>query len=279
MYIFKHIINTFTVGKNFNLKPGTVKKPSKLPAKAIPHILEQLKDPKYYEQFYTKNIELTQKKIKEDINQDNLIIQTISAISEIDKVTNILSKRLREWYSLYYPELSQEYRDHEQYAELVISKKKKVSTMGADLLKKDVEVIEQLASQLSALFNQRKSLEEYLGSIMKSYCPNLVSLAGVTIAAKLINLAKGLRRMALLPASTIQLLGAEKALFRHIKSGARSPKHGIIIHHPLVQNAGRDKGKAARMLADKLVLCARLDYFKGEFMAEMYRKDLEEKLG
>ena len=82
----------------------------------------------------------------------------------------------------------------------------------------------------------------------------------------------------MLPASTIQLLGAEKALFRHIKTNAKSPKHGIIINHQFVQKAQRkNKGKAARILADKLSLCARLDYFKGEFKGEEYKKELERK--
>jgi len=90
-------------------------------------------------------------------------------------------------------------------------------------------------------------------------------------------LGKSLKHLAMLPASTIQLLGAEKALFRHIKTGSRSPKHGIIINHSIVQKAKRnEKGKAARMLADKLSICAKLDYFKGEFKAKEYKKELEE---
>jgi nucleolar protein 56 len=114
---------------------------------------------------------------------------------------------------------------------------------------------------------------------MGKYCPNLLELAGATIAARLIELGKGLKHLALLPASTVQLLGAEKALFRHLKTGSRSPKYGVIINHPLIQSAPRDKrGKASRMLADKLSLCARLDYFKGEFKAPDYRKELEAKL-
>ena len=114
---------------------------------------------------------------------------------------------------------------------------------------------------------------------MKTYCPNLLELAGVTIGAKLIELGKSLKHLALLPASTIQLLGAEKALFRHIKTGARSPKYGVIHAHSLIQKVNRDrKGKAARTLADKLSLCCRLDFFKGEFKANEYREELEETL-
>ena len=153
-------------------------------------------------------------------------------------------------------------------------------TMGADLDKIHLDEMKLLAEQITQCFSLRKKHQEYLQEVMSTYCPNLLELAGATIGAGLIDLGKSLKRLALLPASTIQLLGAEKALFRHIKTGSRSPKHGIILNHPLVQKAKRDeKGKAARMLADKLSLCCRLDFFKGELKAKEYRKELEGKLG
>ena len=151
--------------------------------------------------------------------------------------------------------------------------------MGGSLDKKDVEQMLVMAKEIERLVELRVSHEKYLEKIMKKYCPNLLELAGVTIGAKLLEIGKGLKRLALLPASTIQLLGAEKALFRHLKTGARSPKHGIIVNHALVQKSQRSKrGKMARMLADKLALCCRLDYFKGKFMAKEYAKELEGKL-
>ncbi|MFC1801226.1 C/D box methylation guide ribonucleoprotein complex aNOP56 subunit, partial [Nanoarchaeota archaeon] len=110
----------------------------------------------------------------------------------------------------------------------------------------------------------------------KKYCPNLLELCGSTIGSGLIELAGSLKRLATFPSSTVQLLGAEKALFRHIRTGARSPKHGLILQHPLVQNA-KEKGKAARALADKISLASRLDFFKGEFKAKEMRKELEKK--
>ena len=152
--------------------------------------------------------------------------------------------------------------------------------MGADLAEVHLKEIKLLAADVQNLYKLRKQHELYLQKVMKEHCPNLLELGGVTIGAKLIELGKGLKNIALLPASTIQLLGAEKALFRHIKTGSKSPKYGVIINHPIIQNAGREqKGKASRMLADKLSLCARLDYFKGEFKASQYRKELEKKLG
>ncbi|MEK6939373.1 MAG: C/D box methylation guide ribonucleoprotein complex aNOP56 subunit, partial [Nanoarchaeota archaeon] len=198
---------------------------------------------------------------------------------ELDKIANTMSKRLREWYSLYYPELSEQIENHEKYVELVLEQERESESFGADLSESDLEEMKLLAGRILSIYALRKQHELYLEKIMTKYCPNLLELAGATIAARLIELGKGLKHLAMLPASTVQLLGAEKALFRHLKTGSRSPKYGVIINHPFIQNAPLDKkGKAARMLADKLSLCARLDFFKGEFKALDYRTELEAKL-
>lgn len=249
-------------------------------------VLGQFKDRKYYSEFYEKNIFLTKLAIQKSVNEDQLIIQTISNIKELDRVNNLLVKRLREWYSLYLPELAEEIASSEKFVEKVICEAKVQlikemnvrETMGADLKENDVKEIVSLAEDIARLFDLRRKHELYLKDIMQNYCPNLLELAGTTIGASLIELGKGLKHLALLPSSTVQLLGAEKALFRHLKTGSRSPKYGFIHAHPLIQEVGKEmKGKAARSLADKLSLCARLDYFKGEFKALDYRKELEEK--
>lgn len=251
-----------------------------LPKEKLPQALLAFKDAKYYQDFYDKNLELTKLALKHSVNEDNLIMQAIANINELDKIANTMAKRLREWYSLYFPELSEEIENHEKYVELVLEQERAQETFGADLDTSDVEEMKLLAKRITSLYELRKQHELYLQKIMKKYCPNLLELAGATIAARLIELGKGLKHLALLPASTIQLLGAEKALFRHLKTNSRSPKHGIIINHPFIQNARRDqRGKAARMLADKLSLCARLDYFKGEFKADQYKEELKKKLG
>ncbi|MBI2581811.1 hypothetical protein HYV87_01620 [Candidatus Woesearchaeota archaeon] len=252
---------------------------SPLPKEKLLQALLLFKDAKYYQDFYTKNLELTKAGLKNAVNEDNLIMQAIANINELDKIANTMSKRLREWYSLYFPELSEEIEDHEKYVELVLEQERTQESFGADLSEFDLEEMKLLAGRIISIYALRKQHELYLEKIMTKYCPNLLELAGATIAARLIELGKGLKHLALLPASTVQLLGAEKALFRHLKTGSRSPKYGVIINHPLIQKAPRDKrGKAARMLADKLSLCARLDFFKGEFKALDYRIELEGKL-
>lgn len=258
-----------------------------LPPEKYSLVLAMLKDKRYFPSFYQQNLALTKEAMTKSVHEDQLIIQTISNISELDSVTNMLSKRLREWYSLYYPELSHQITANDIFVKLILSKNKtelmkelhQKYSMGAAIDKIHHTQMLHLAQQIANLYALRQNHEDYLENVMKKYCPNFVALAGVTLGAKLIVMAKSLKRLALLPASTIQLLGAEKALFRHLRTKAKSPKHGIIVNHPLVQKAARqERGKAARRLADKLSLCARLDYFKGEFKGEKYRMELEGKL-
>lgn len=249
-------------------------------------VLQLLKNRQHFREFYTRNLPITKESIKNAVNNDSLIMQVIASISEMDQICNLLSKRLREWYGLCLPELSEKVTNHERFAELIATKTRVelqteyaiTETMGADLEQRHVAEIILLAKQIQQLYKLRQDQDRYLQKIMQEYCPNLLELAGATIGARLLEIGRGLKHLAVLPASTIQLLGAEKALFRHIKTGARSPKYGVLFSHPLIQNASKDKkGKAARLLADKLSLCARLDYFKGEFKAKEYKKELEEK--
>lgn len=286
-YSFTNIIGDFIFDDQTKKLERAKGETEQLPEDKLPEVLLLFKDKKYFKEFYEKNLRLTKQKIKESVNEDQFIIQAVSNINEIDKVCNILGKRLREWYGLYLPEFPETIGKSEKFAELVATKTKKElmqeikvnDTMGADLAKDHVDEIILVAKEITRLYELRKKHEKYLEKVMQKYCPNLQELAGTTIGAKLLELGKGLKHLALLPASTIQLLGAEKALFRHIRTGAKSPKYGIIINHPLIQDARKDKkGKAARMLADKLSLCTRLDFFKGEFKAKEYKKELEEKL-
>lgn len=222
------------------------------------------------------------------VGDDNLISQAISAVEELDKAANLLVRRLREWYELYSPEFSRSVGDNEAFVRLVMERSKAeqlkelglAATMGADLAKPDVEAALSLAGSIKSLYEQRARLEAYLESVMRRHCPNLLVLAGPTVGARLLREAGSLRRLAMEKASTIQLFGAEKALFRHIKTGARPPKHGFIITHPLVARApAKGKGKAARALADKLSIACRVDYFKGEPIGQRLKEELEKRFG
>jgi nucleolar protein 56 len=233
-----------------------------------------------------KNLELAKKAVKESVTPDLFIVNSVNNVDELRRIINNLSKRLREWYSIYFPELDKKITDNQAFVKLVLKEDKKVllkelklaDEMGFHLEKKDLEPILSLASIISDLSREAELLEAYLEKTMRAYCPNLTALAGSLIGAKLLSEAGSLKRLAMMRSSTIQLLGAEKALFRHIRTGAKPPKYGYLLQHQLVQKAKRqDRGKAARALADKLFLAVRMDYFKGEFIGDKLLKELEQK--
>lgn len=239
---------------------------------------------------YTQNLIATKQKIRDAVSIDNIIINAVSNVDELNKAANLLSKRLREWYALYNPEAEKSITDNEAFSRLITEKSKNQllqecgvlpkDSMGADFHKKDLDEIYMLAKVVQSNYDLIYTHKRYLEKILKEQCPNFLEIAGVQVAAQLILHAKSIKNLALMTASKIQLLGAEKALFRHLKTGAKVPKHGLIVQHTLVSRAkARDKGKIARALADKLSMAIKVDYFKGEPVAKRFIADLEKRFG
>ncbi len=271
--------------KNAEKKYKQLKKAS---PQQLSSFIRILKDQKYFPLFRSQALALTKTAVRNSVNTDLFIMNTINNIEELDKTINLLVKRLREWYELSLPEISRSITDNEVFSRIIQEKTKKQllgelhlkehESMGAELKKDDMDEIMLLAEHIQDAYALKEYHTVYLESLMKKYCPNVLELCGATIGAKLLEMAGSLKRLALFPSSTIQLLGAEKALFRHLTRHAKSPKHGLIVTHPIVQSAQRkDRGKAARALADKISMCARLDYFKGAFKALEYKKALEKR--
>ncbi|MBI2134239.1 hypothetical protein HYU11_06200 [Candidatus Woesearchaeota archaeon] len=228
----------------------------------------------------------SKKKIKKSVQKDWLIIQASNSIDDLTRTTNLLAKRLREWYELYNPEFSKAEEDHEKFIMMITAQKRdellggiglsEESSMGGNLSSEDIKIITALGEEIKMLYALKEAEKLYLERLMDEICPNTKTVAGALIGAKLISLAGSFKRLAQLPASTIQLLGAEKALFRHMKTGARSPKYGVIFSHPVIQTSKRALwGKAGRALADKLAIAAKVDYFKGKFIGDKLLKELE----
>ncbi len=249
--------------------------------------------------------ELTRLKIREEHqNRDKLIIQAIEAIDELDKSINLLVSRLNEWYGLYFPELYKIINDNELFSKIIskIIAKQEMNeevlksfnltdekikriieasrkSIGTDLPTEDLDKIKEMAILVRNLYERRKDMENYLEDLMKEIAPNVYSITGATIGARLITKAGGLKKLAELPASTIQVLGAERALFKHLKFGAKPPKHGILFQHPLVHSAPKaHRGKVARLLANKIALAARLDYYGQREMGENLKKEIMERV-
>ena len=238
--------------------------------------------------------------------KDLLIKNAIDAVDEIDKSINVLVMRLREWYSLHHPSLNRLVEDQELFAKILdactgkanINKgtlesvgvpdtvteqviKALTGDIGADLQDSDLAVITSLAKSVSGLYRMRNELEIYISSMMESVAPNLGALAGPMIGARLISLAGSLKELARKPSSTIQVFGAEKALFRSLKTGADPPKHGIIYRVPEVNTAPFwQRGKIARALAGKLSIAARIDAYSdrdtGSSLREQFISRVEE---
>jgi len=239
-------------------------------------------------EFFETELRVAKRKIRESVNFDNLIINASDSLDELNRCINMLSRRLREWFGLHCPEISRKISDNIFFAEEITKKTKKDflkelkisedDSMGANLGEYDVLQIRDLAEQIVNLSRLKERQEDYINELMKKNCPNLREVAGPTMGAKLIALAGSFERLAALPASTVQILGAEKALFRHIKTGAKSPKHGIILNHPLIMFSSA-KGKASRLLADKISIAAKIDFFKGKFIGDELMIELQKKLG
>jgi nucleolar protein 56 len=151
------------------------------------------------------------------------------------------------------------------------------NSMGASLVAEDENHLRGLASNLISLYSYRSSLETLIKQIAEETVPNLSEVAGSVLAAKLIEKAGGLKKLAMMPSSRVQVIGAEKALFRSKKTGANPPKHGLIFQHPYIHAKPRKlRGKAARTLAAKLSLAARADAFSGNLIGTELRRQLDE---
>ncbi len=237
------------------------------------------------------NLELTKVKIKKAITRDNLIVHANGAMEELDKAINILVERLREWYGLHFPEMDKFISDHEKFAELVSKyglrqnvkdtelSQIKDQSIGADLSEEDVKIIQSLASEITRLYELKEKIEKYVDDVLGKIAPNLKELAGSSLAAKLIAKTGGLERLAKMPSSTIQLLGAEKALFRHLHGHGKSPRFGFIFMHKLIQNAPeKDRGKIARVLASKMSIAVKMDFYSKEYNADKLKQELNERV-
>jgi nucleolar protein 56 len=233
-------------------------------------------------------MELAKLRIKGATQKRDLIVaQGIQTLDSLDQTDNLFMGRLREWYGIHFPELDRLIEKHETYARLVMNlgdresftvealesenipkertqlvAKAASQSMGADISETDLKQVQLLAKDVLSFYDLRKSMEDYVDHTMEELAPNVRAVAGALLGARMIAIAGGLQNLAMRPASTIQVLGAEKALFRSIKTGARPPKHGLIFQHTLLHDAKRwQRGKIARVIAGKLAIAARADAF------------------
>lgn len=246
------------------------------------------------EDFFKK----ARKKVQVAISsRDNLLIQSVSAVDEMNKASNLLFERLTEWYGMHFPEfrtpepakyvqgvlLFDRKNPDQQEIERVFGIQapnimgRMKSSVGSDLSEEDMQQVRSLALQIQQIWKLRDEVEKYEVKIAQEICPNVAFLAGPELAAKLVAQAGGLQRLSSFPASTIQVLGAEKALFKHLRSGSRPPKHGLLFQHPLVGMSPKKlRGKIARALAGKIAIATKADAISHNFIAEKLKSQFEE---
>lgn len=237
--------------------------------------------------------------------RDRLVVHAIETIDDLDKTLNLFAGRLREFYGMHFPELVDAIENHYTFTIIVsktgdksnITKKLLVDdlhlpvkkaqnlldarekTMGSKLLKGDIEIIQEQAKVVADLYVRRIALEKWMEETMTTIAPNICGVTSALIGARLIALAGGLRGLAFSPSSKIQILGAEKALYRTIKTGAPPPKHGVIFQDPKLNQAKWwQRGKIARVIAGRLSIAARMDFFEAADNSKEIAKDLNKKI-
>jgi nucleolar protein 56 len=156
------------------------------------------------------------------------------------------------------------------------------SSMGTDISEFDLLNICQFAKRVVHLSEYREKLHEYLVKKMSDVAPNLSALIGEIVGARLISQAGSLTNLAKYPASTVQILGAEKALFRALKTKGNTPKYGLLFNSSFISRAGtRDKGRISRYLANKCSIASRFDAFSdfsSNIVGSKLRDQVEERL-
>uniref|UniRef100_A0A1B0A7V7 Nucleolar protein 56 n=1 Tax=Glossina pallidipes TaxID=7398 RepID=A0A1B0A7V7_GLOPL len=250
-------------------------------------------------------------KVKFNVNRsDNMIIQSIALLDQLDKDVNTFSMRIREWYSYHFPELVKIIPENylfaktakfikdrksltddklEELEEIVMDSSKAKAiidaakmSMGMDISIIDLMNIEMFAERVVKLSEYRQKLSTYLHNKMTSVAPNLQSLIGDQVGARLISHAGSLTNLAKYPASTVQILGAEKALFRALKTRSNTPKYGLIYHSSFIGRAGiKNKGRISRFLANKCSIASRIDCFLEQptsVFGESLKAQVEERL-
>lgn len=275
---------------------------------------------KYLKRFDTTNLIKTQLalghsysrgQIQYDPNkQDKPIIQAIAVIDQLDKDINTFSMRIKEWFAWHFPELKQLVTDNKIFAKVVsiIGSRDQLdesmreqlievtndedivnsiyeaakNSMGQDVADSDKEMLKQLSGRLIELITYRENMQSYLKERLTAVCPSVTALIGENIGARLISQAGGLINLAKLPASTIQILGAEKALFRALKTKGNTPKYGLIYHSSFIgRAAAQNKGRISRTLANNIAKAARIDAFsikQTEKFGEIFRGQVEERM-
>ncbi|MFB6175110.1 MAG: NOP5/NOP56 family protein [Candidatus Nanohalobium sp.] len=240
------------------------------------------------EELREKALSDTKEELRSEVDRDEILVKAVKYLDQLNDNIHTEVERLRDWYSLHFPELEQEIGDNEHFVKILergidrddldaFSDMADAST-GMSLTEEDELMIESTVDSISDRMELRDRIENYVESGVKEEIPNLSKLLDPILAARLVGLAGSLDDLAKKPASTVQMLGAEKALFRYLRGNGTPPKHGIIFQHEYVNQLPEDRrGKMARFLANKASIAARLDNYGDKDKGAELREECGEK--
>lgn len=240
------------------------------------------------EELREKALSETKEELRSEVERDEILVKAVKYLDQLNDNINTEAERLRDWYSLHFPELEQEIGDNEHLVRILerdVNRDKLDSfsemaedSTGMSLTEKDEKMIKETVRSISDRIELRNRIEDYVEEGVKEEMPNLSKLLNPLLAARIVGLAGGLEDLAKKPASTIQMLGAEKALFRYLRGDGTPPKHGVIFQHEFVNQLPESKrGKMARFLANKASIAARLDYYGDKERGKDLREECSEK--
>lgn len=226
---------------------------------------------------------LSSRKLKGSITMDLVLVHSSNSLESLNKFINILTEHFKEWFWLNYPEHKD---DNEKIIRAVAEHGSRENipgfsgSYGIALGKADIESLKEMAIQLESLYATKKSLESYVKNLAKEVAPNMSFLVDELMAARIISIAGSLESLSKMPSGTLQLLGAEKALFRHLKNrSAKPPKFGILYECSYVRNAPVEKkGKIARIVASQLSKAAKIDFYSKRDDGKKMKEEMEQEI-
>jgi nucleolar protein 56 len=247
------------------IEHGSADAPADWPARAVESGFAADEDD-YYDLLHEATVCAARRAVRErERADDRQLIHGVRAMDDVERVANELAERVTEWAGSRF--------DGAGAGEAGVR-----DVAGRDPATPGDEAVVSLARRTRDLFDERDDLRGFVESTAPAVAPNLAAMAGPVLAARLIALAGGLEALARKPAGTVQVLGAEDALFAHLAGRAPSPKHGVIYVHEYVRNTREaDRGSAARALAGKLAIAARIDHYAGDYR-ESIHADLDERI-
>ena len=240
------------------------------------------------EELREKALDRTREDLKNAVEKDKFIVKAVKILNQINSTKKSEVEAFRDMYALHFPELEEEIGDDEEFLKIMEKGVKREeldafqeladSSTGADLPEHEEELLRNTLELIRRKDSLAEDLERYIEEAVEEEMPNLSRLMGPLLTAKLVAHIGSLEEFAKKPASTVQMLGAEKALFRYLRGKGTPPKHGVIFEHEFVSSLPEgERGKMARFLANKAVMAARLDQYGDKQKGDELRQEAQEK--